>query len=140
MVWYTSKAGSVLGRRFYLIGLLIIALLSGNAAAGITLPGCGEAEAALSSNAATEGFPGKTCCCGGTGACTCDMKQESGNAPLDPVAFRSISHDDRILVISHGASVDVDTPILDTEPIRTTPERARAPSSALYLANLTFLI
>ena len=139
MVPRVSKTCSVQGRSFYLIVLLIVALLSGNAAAGITLPGCGEAEAAVSSNAATEGFPGKTCCCGGTGACTCDMQQESGNAPLDPAAFGSISHDDRILVISHAASVDVDTPMLDIEPNRPTTERARAPSSALYLANLTFL-
>jgi hypothetical protein len=139
VVWYTSKAGSALGRRFYLIGLLIIALLSGNPAAGITLPGCGEAEAAPGSNAAIEGFPGKTCCCGGTGACTCDVQQESNNTPLVPAAFGSVSHDDRILLTSYGALVTLSTPTLNTEPIRPTHERARAPSSALYLANLTFL-
>jgi hypothetical protein len=93
----------------------------------------------VNANSDIEGFPGKTCCCGGTGACTCDMQQESGNTPLDPAAFGSISHDDRILVISHGASVNVDAPMLEIEPTRLTPERARAPSNALYLTNLTFL-
>jgi hypothetical protein len=139
MVRCAAKTSSVLRRRFCLIALLILVLLSGNATAGITLPGCGLSETAVNANSGIEGFPGTTCCCGGTGACICDMQQESGNTPLDPAAFGSISHDDRILVISHGASVDVDTPMLDIEPTRPTPQRARAPSSALYLTNLTFL-
>ena len=139
MVWRTSKTSSVLSRRFYIIALLIVVLLSGNAAAGVTFPGCGQAEAAVNANSDIEGLPGTTCCCGGTGACTCDMQQESGNTPPDPAAFGSIGHDDRILVISHGVSVNANTPMLDIEPTRLTPERARAPSSAIYLTNLTFL-